>query len=110
MTDDFLGEGTIADNLSWKNCEFPTREAIWVCIDCKLEKDTSKSGGIVYKMTFAASKLHVEGTPKTRKGTISTTNYFVSDPVNQDYIKRVIQGQMMQTSQWDWFCPVYQRD
>lgn len=98
----------IADEVNWEGLEVHTKEAIWVCIECKLEKVPFTVGRIEYHMKFAARELRIAGVPTTRTLCLRTSDYFVA--TNLDDLTLVIKGQMMETTPWDRPIDVYKCD
>ena len=96
-----------ADEVNWEGLEVHTREAIWVCVECKMVHPCT-AGGIDYHMEFAARELRIAGVPTTRKLCLRTSDYFIAD--NQDYLTLVIEGRMIETESWDDFIEAYERD
>jgi len=99
-----------AEEISWKGLEVHTREAIWVCVDSRLEQVPGTVDGIDYLMKFEARDPHVEGTPATRKLCLRTSEYRVSEPEFLYFLKLVVEGQLIETTPWDRFKEVYERD
>jgi hypothetical protein len=99
-----------AEEISWKGLEVHTHEAIWVCVECKLVQVPGTVDGIDYYMVFAARDPRVEGIPATRKLQLRTSEYRVSEPEFLSFLKLVIEGQLIETTPWDRFKEVYERD
>jgi hypothetical protein len=100
----------IAKEISWKGLEVHTREAIWVCVESRLMQVPGTVDGIDYLMEFVARDPHMEGIPATRKLCLRTSEYRVSEPDFLYFLKLVVDGQMMETTPWDRFIEVYERD
>jgi hypothetical protein len=98
----------IADEVSWKDLEVHTREAIWVCVECKMVHVPCTAGGIDYHLEFAARELRISGVPTIRKLCLRTSDYFVA--TDQSYLTNAIRGRIMATESWDDFVEVYKRD
>jgi hypothetical protein len=106
-----------ANAVTWKGHEVHTQEAIWVCTECR-SKDVTQVGpnefmpdGIDYFLEFAAREKRVDGIPDVRKLQLRTSAFNVShDPDFVAFLGLVIDGQMLQTEQWDPFKEVYKQD
>ncbi len=98
-----------AEEISWKRLEVHTREAIWVCVESR-SKLSGTVDGIDYFMEFAASDPHIDGIPATRKLQLRTSEYRVSEPNFLCFLKLVVEGQLMETTPWDRFKEVRERD
>ena len=99
-----------AEEISWKGFEVHTREAIWVCVESSVVQVPQTADGIDYLMEFAARDAHMEGIPTTRKLRLRTSEFRVSEPEFLYFLRLVVEGQLIETTPWDRFKEVYERD
>ena len=105
-----------AEERSWEGFEVSTHEARWVCVksEGKEVQPLSHSispDGINYFMEFEARDVQVEGVPATRTLQLQTSAFKVSlEPGFWDYLKLVVEGQMIETTPWDRYIEVQKRD
>ncbi len=100
----------IAEEISWKDFEVHTREALWVCVESRLERVPLIVDGIDYHLKFEARDPHVQGIPNTRKLQLRTSIYRVSEPKFLNFLKLVVKNEMMETIPWDRFKEAYKQD
>jgi hypothetical protein len=106
-----------AKELSWVGHEVQTPEALWVCTR-SLSKEvgftsptTLSVDGIDYFLEFSARDKRAVGAPDVRKLQLRTSAFNVShDPKFVAFLGLVIDGQMLQTEQWDPIKEVYKQD
>jgi hypothetical protein len=106
-----------AERATWEGYEVHAPEATWVCTESH-SKDVTQVGpnkfmpdGIDYFLVFSARDKRVVGIPDVRRLQLRTSAFRVSH--DQDFVAflgLVIDGQMLQTEQWDSFKEVYKRD
>ena|ERR1035438_4398564 len=105
-----------AEERSWKGFEVLTHEARWVCVksEGKQVQPTLQAispDGIDYFMGFEARDVQAEGVPATRTLQLRTSAFRVSsEPDFWDYLKLVVEGQMIKTTPWDRYIEVYKQD
>jgi hypothetical protein len=97
-----------AENLSWDGYEVRTAEATWVCTTSQARPISSTPDGIDYFLEFSAQDKRSSDIPDVRRLLLRTSAYLVSTDVS--YLKLVVDGQMLETSPWDRFKEVFEKD
>jgi hypothetical protein len=101
-----------AEELSWIGYEVHTREATWVCIKSTSKRTPGTSPDrIDYFMVFEARNPRVDGIPPSRKLLLRTSSFRVSHEEEfVDFLRLVVEGQMLDATSWDQFKEVYEKD
>jgi hypothetical protein len=100
------------DQINWEGYEVPTREAVWVCVNCEEEPRKAEIVDAVdYLLEFDAREPTRLDVPKRRKLRLRTSRAALAHtPGFRDFLSLVISGQMNETDPWDRFKEVYERD
>jgi hypothetical protein len=101
-----------AEERSWNGFAVSSAEATWVCIESRgVQTPGTSADRIDYFMVFAARDPRMDGVPATRKVQLRTSGFRVSEePGFFDFLKLVVEGQLLETTPWDRFKEVYERD
>jgi len=98
----------LAEQLDWKGLEVHAPEAIWVCTKSRSRVIATSPDGIDYLLEFTARPKRVANAPDTRNLHLRTSGYLVG--TNLGFVKLVVEGQMLQTAEWNPFMEVYKQD
>jgi len=103
-----------AEKLSWEGYAVHTAQGIWVCTKSRARAvgftsaTTFKPDGIDYFLEFSAQDKRSPDIPDSRTLQLRTSEYLVGTDL--PFLKLVVDGQLLETTPWDRFKEVYQRD
>ena len=97
-----------AENLSWEGYEVRTAAATWVCTTSRARPIPSTPEGIDYFLEFSAQDKRSSDIPDVRRLLLRTSEYLVR--TNVAFLKLIVDGQMLETSPWDRFKEVFEKD
>jgi hypothetical protein len=103
-----------AHELSWEGYEVLTQQATWICAKSRsrmvgfTSPTTAMPDGIDYFLEFSGRNKRSADVPDTRTLQLRTSVYLVGTDL--PFLQLVVDGQMLETTPWDRFIEIYQRD